>query len=132
MCIRDSYWHLLLYRGLGGIGSTMFTVSGVALLVRLSPPTLRGRVSSLYGGGFLVGSIMGPVMGSLMLGLGYRMPFVIYAATLIAAAVVVAVFLSGTSLRPAPGSTPLPALGLPVALRDGAYRALLVLSLIHI
>ncbi|MCA0437704.1 MAG: MFS transporter [Actinobacteria bacterium] len=124
--LAEDYWHLLLYRGLGGIGSTMFTVSGVALLVRLSPPTLRGRVSSLYGGGFLVGSIMGPVMGSLMLGLGYRMPFVIYAATLIAAAVVVAVFLSGTSLRPAPGSTPLPVLGLAEALRDGAYRALLV------
>lgn len=124
--LANDYWHLLLYRGLGGIGSTMFTVSGVALLVRLAPPTLRGRVASLYGAGFLVGSILGPVLGSLMLGLGYRTPFVIYMVTLLAAAGVVAAFLSGTSLRPAPGSTPLPVMTLGEAMGDGAYRALLV------
>ena len=55
----EQYWQLLLYRGLGGIGSTMFTVSAVGLLVRISPPTIRGRISSLYGAGFLVGSILG-------------------------------------------------------------------------
>lgn len=122
----EDYWQLLLYRGLGGIGSTMFTVSGVALLVRLAPPMLRGRVASLYGAGFLVGSILGPVLGSLMLGLGYRMPFVIYAVTLLAAAGVVTAFLSGASLRPAPGGAPLPVMALRAAIRDNAYRALLV------
>lgn len=126
--LADDYWHLILYRGLGGIGSTMFTVSGVGLLVRLAPVTLRGRVSSLYSGGFLLGGILGPVLGSLMLGLGYRMPFVIYAVTLLAAAAVVAVFLSGTSLRPAPGSTPAPPLAFRDAARRPAYRALLVSS----
>lgn len=124
--LANDYWHLLLYRGMGGVGSTMFTVSGVALLVRLSPPSIRGRISSLYGAGFLVGSIMGPVLGSLMLGLGYRMPFVIYAVTLLLAAGVVAVFLSGTAVQPAPGSSPLPVLSVGEALRDSAYRALLV------
>lgn len=124
--LAEDYWHLILFRGLGGIGSTMFTVSAVGLLVRLSPPTIRGRISSLYGAGFLVGSILGPALGTLMLGLGYRMPFVIYAVTLLAATAVVAIFLSGTSLRPAPGSTPLAPMRLGEALGDRAYRALLV------
>src|SRR5690625_7934055 len=39
----QSYWQLLLFRGLGGVGSTMFTVSAMALLVRQAPPANRGR-----------------------------------------------------------------------------------------
>ena len=30
----QTYWQLLVFRGLGGLGSTMFTVSAMALLVR--------------------------------------------------------------------------------------------------
>ena len=41
----QTYWQLLIFRALGGIGSTMFTVSAMALLVRLAPPVMRGRVS---------------------------------------------------------------------------------------
>lgn len=126
--LAEGYYQLLIFRGLGGIGSTMFTVSAAALVVRLSPPTIRGRVSSLYGAGFLVGNILGPIVGSLTAGFGYQAPFLIYAVTLLIAAAVVAVFLSGTSLRPAPGSTPLPPMPLSEALRDNAYRALLVSS----
>src|SRR5699024_8811022 len=36
----QNYWQLLVFRGLGGIGSTMFTVSAMALLVRLAPPRI--------------------------------------------------------------------------------------------
>ena len=61
----QSYWQVLLFRSLGGIGSTMFTVSAVALIVRLAPPTIRGRVSSAYGSAFLLGGIGGPVLGGL-------------------------------------------------------------------
>ena len=61
-----SYWQLLLYRGLGGIGSVMFTVSAVALIVRLAPPTIRARVSSVYASAFLFGGILGPVFGGLL------------------------------------------------------------------
>ncbi|MGZ4524540.1 MAG: MFS transporter, partial [Mycobacteriaceae bacterium] len=38
----QSYWQLLVFRGLGGIGSTMFTVAAVGLLVRIAPPAIRG------------------------------------------------------------------------------------------
>ena len=70
----QSYWQVLLFRSLGGIGSTMFTVSAVALIVRLAPPTIRGRVSSAYGSAFLLGGIGGPVLGGLLGNLGLRIP----------------------------------------------------------
>ena len=78
--LATDFWWLLVFRGLGGVGSVMFTVSAMALLVRLSPPAQRGHTSSLYGTAFLLGSIAGPILGSAMQGLGLRIPFFIYAA----------------------------------------------------
>lgn len=124
--LATSYWQLLLFRGLGGIGSTMFTVSAMALIVRLAPPSIRGRVSSAYAGAFLIGGIAGPILGSLTAGYGYRVPFVIYAIALLVAASVVAVLLKDAALRPAPGMTPPPPLTVREALHDSAYRAALV------
>src|SRR5699024_4610253 len=85
----QTYWQLLLFRGLGGIGSTMFTVSAMALIVRLTPQEARGRASSAYASSFFFGSILGPVVGGLLAGLGMRIPFVIYASGLLLAAAVV-------------------------------------------
>jgi MFS family permease len=85
----QTYWQLLLFRGLGGIGSTMFTVSAMALIIRLTPQEARGRASSAYASSFLFGNILGPVVGGLLAGLGMRIPFVIYATGLLLAAAVV-------------------------------------------
>lgn len=85
----QTYWQLLLFRGLGGIGSTMFTVSAMALIIRLAPPESRGRASGAYASSFLFGNILGPVVGGLLAGLGMRIPFVIYATGLLLAAAVV-------------------------------------------
>ncbi len=52
--------------GPGGIGSTMFTVSAVALLVRLAPASIRARVTAAYASAFLLGGIGGPVVGGLL------------------------------------------------------------------
>ncbi|MCU1573009.1 MAG: hypothetical protein JWO93_1091 [Micrococcaceae bacterium] len=90
-----SYWQLLIYRGLGGIGSTMFTVAAMGLLIRLAPQGNRGRVTSAYSGSFLLGSIAGPAFGGLLAGFGLQLPFLVYAAALLLAALVVA-----TQLRP--------------------------------
>lgn len=123
----QSYWQLLVFRGLGGIGSTMFTISSMALLVRLAPPGARGRVSSVYASSFLVGSMVGPVLGGLLAEFGLRAPFVVYAVALLVAAAVVAVGLGGTRLRPAPsGDASRPVLRVAEALADPAFRALLV------
>ncbi|WP_116115549.1 MFS transporter [Austwickia chelonae] len=129
--LATGYWQLLLFRGLGGVGSTMFTVSASALIVRLSPPTIRGRVSSLYGSGFLIGGILGPVLGTAMSGFGFRMPFVVYALTLLAAAGVVAAFLGEEALRPKPGTPALPVMTVREAWADNAYRALMVSTFCH-
>ena len=62
----QNYWQLLIFRSLGGIGSTMFTVSAMALLVRLAPPKLRGRVFSLYGSAFLIAGAAFWLIGALV------------------------------------------------------------------
>lgn len=86
----QDYWQLLIYRGLGGIGSTMFTVAAMGLLIRLAPPSARGRVSSLYSGSFLMGNIAGPAVGGLLAGFGMTLPFLVYAGALALVALLVA------------------------------------------
>lgn len=118
-----SYWQLLVFRGLGGIGSVMFTVSAVALIVRLAPPSIRARVSSAYASAFLIGGVGGPVVGGLLGGLGLRVPFLVYAGALLVAAAIVFVFLKDASLRPAEGTPVLPMMTVRDGWRDSAYRA---------
>ena len=119
----QDYWQLVVFRGLGGIGSTMFTVSAVALLVRLAPVGIRARVSSAYATAFLLGGVGGPVIGGLLGSLGLRVPFLVYAVALLVAAGIVAVFLRRASLRPAPGVPALPSMSVREAWGDSAYRA---------
>ncbi|WP_425303702.1 MFS transporter [Nocardia wallacei] len=87
--LAQGYWQLIVLRALGGIGSTMFTVSSLGLVIRMSPPGERGRISGLWSTSFLLGSLGGPLIGGLLAGLGLRMPFVIYAAALLVASAVV-------------------------------------------
>lgn len=127
--LAQSYWQLLVFRGLGGLGSTMFTISAMALLVRISPPDARGRIAGMYATAFLVGNIGGPVLGGLLAGFGMRVPFFVYAGSLLVATAVVAVFLRGGRRRSADDDTPdQPVLEVREALRDGVYRAALVSS----
>ncbi|MFC7485935.1 MFS transporter [Knoellia sp. CPCC 206453] len=121
-----SYWQLVVFRGLGGIGSVMFTVSATALMVRLAPPSIRGRVSSAYGSAFLIGGIGGPAVGGALGGLGLRVPFLAYAAALVLAAALVAIFINGHALRPAPDAPVLPVMTAREGWQDSAFRAGLV------
>lgn len=122
----QSYPQLLAFRALGGIGSTMFTVSAMALIVRLAPPAIRGRVSSAYATAFLLGGVTGPLIGGLLGNLGLRVPFLVYAVALLVAAGVVAVFLSGASLAARTPQHADPPMTFRLALTDRAYRSALV------
>lgn len=122
----QTYWQLLVFRSLGGIGSTMFTVSAMALLVRLAPPSIRGRVSSMYGSAFLIGGVIGPVIGGALGELGMRVPFIVYGVALLIAATLVAIMLRGTPLRADPAHGALPPMTVAEAVRDSAYRAAMV------
>ena len=124
----QNYWQLLIFRGLGGIGSTMFSISATALMIRLAPPDIRGRVSGFFSAGFLVGNITGPLLGSALIGFGLRMPFVVYSIALIVASAVVATQLRSVGGRPLPGGDEHVAMPLAEALRDSAYRAILASS----
>lgn len=123
--IASSYTELLIYRGLGGLGSTMFTVSAMSLLVRLSPPAIRGRVASAYGSAFLIGGMIGPVLGGFLAELGYRVPFVLYGVAILAAAAMVAWFLRGARLRPAAKGDEAPPMPFREAVGSSTYRAAL-------
>jgi MFS family permease len=86
--MATSYAQLLILRGLGGIGSAMFSVAGMSLLLGSVGPELRGRASALYQGGFLLGGVAGPAAGGLFSAISLRAPFFVYAVTLGLAALV--------------------------------------------
>lgn len=124
-----AYWQLLALRVLGGVGSTMFTVSALSLLVRLSPPTMRGRASSLWATGFLLGNVIGPLVGGGLLVISLRAPFLVYAALLVAVVGLSALLLRNRTHETAAAVA---AAGPParfrVALVHPTYRAALVAS----
>jgi MFS family permease len=99
----ESFGQLLVLRAVGGIGSTMFTVSAAALLLRVAPPSMRGRAAGSWATGFLVGSAAGPAVGGWLLEISFRAPFVVYAVVLVVAAAV-----AFAALRDQIGPLPVP------------------------
>ena len=92
--LATTYWQLLIFRALGGIGSVMFSVSASSLLMRSVDDNIRGRAQSTYNGGFLIGAIAGPAFGGILSGISLRAPFFVYSITLAMAGVTALVFLS--------------------------------------
>jgi len=97
--LANDYTMLILLRGVGGLGSAMFTVSAMALLLRVVEPHQRGRAAGAFQGGFLLGGIAGPAVGGIVIGISLRLPFFVYAVTLGTASLVAATMLSHTHLR---------------------------------
>jgi MFS family permease len=132
-----TFGQLLGFRGIGGLGSAMFTVSAMALLLRSVGPEQRGRAAGAFQGGFLLGGVAGPAVGGLVTGISIRLPFFVYAATLGAAVVVVVTMMAHTHLREKDPTAPVltdpeEAKGwrqLVQALRDRAYVTALAVNL---
>ncbi len=80
--LSQSYSQLLIFRTLGGLGSSMFSVSAGSLLMRSVEDDVRARAQSLYNGGFLVGGVAGPAFGGILSGVSLRAPFFVYSITL--------------------------------------------------
>lgn len=121
----QSYWQLMVLRSLGGVGSTMFTVSSLALVIRLSPPNERGRVSGLWSTSFLIGSLAGPLVGGALAGFGLRAPFLIYAIALLIASAVVYFNLRNSQLTAPEAASDTPAMTFRDGLAWSQYRAVL-------
>ncbi|MGH9249127.1 MAG: MFS transporter [Acidimicrobiales bacterium] len=129
--LAQSYEQLLVLRGVGGVGSAMFTVSAVSLLLRIVRPDQRGRASAWFQGGFLVGGVTGPAFGGALATISLRAPFFVYAGALGAALVITLVALRGpAAARPVTaGGHPPSRSSLRAAFANPAYRAALVTNL---
>jgi MFS family permease len=123
-----SYPQLLVLRGLGGVGSAVFTISSTSLLLRVASAAQRGRTQSIYRGGFLVGGIIGPAFGGAVIGISVRAPFFLYAATLLLAMLAAGTLLPKPPRKPPSSPTdapPEPRTSLATAMASPAYRAAL-------
>jgi MFS transporter, DHA1 family, multidrug resistance protein len=119
-----SFTQLIVLRGVGGLGSAMFSVSSLTLLLASVPAGLRGRASGLYSGGFLIGGISGPAVGGLVAAWSLRAPFLIYGGLLVIPAVIAAFGLRDAPQRQASQQLPArPFAALAGALRNAAFRA---------
>lgn len=84
--LSNNFLQLILWRGAGGLGSAMFTVSAFSLILRLAKPNQRGRAVSAFNGGFLIGGLAGPAVGGIVISISLRAPFFVYAISLLFAA----------------------------------------------
>jgi len=103
----------------------MFTVSVTGLLIRISPPQLRGRVSGLSATAFLLGSIAGPLVGSGLVAISLRAPFIVYGVALLLVVVLVWWQLRNSELAGRAADDAAPMLTFTAALRHPTYRAAL-------
>lgn len=130
----QTYMQLIVLRSVGGLGSSMFTVSALALLLRVVDSDQRGRASGAFQGGFLLGGVAGPAVGGLVVAWSIRAPFFVYAATLLMAAVVALAFLAKSRLNELEHAVAKGEEGrleqLREALRDRAYQAAITVNLV--
>ena len=129
--LAQTYTQLLVLRGVGGVGSAMFTVSAISLLLRVVDSDQRGRATGLWQSGFLIGAIAGPAIGGPLTDISLRAPFFVYAVTLAAAGGIGLIFLGRTHLLDVEVDDDRPAetVTLPQALKVSGYRAALVTNL---
>jgi DHA1 family tetracycline resistance protein-like MFS transporter len=107
----------------------MFTVSAFSLLIRLAPAHMRGRASGMWATGFLLGNVIGPLVGGGLGAVSLRAPFLVYSAVLVLVVCVALVLLrerDGTGAEQAAATEP-PA-RFRTALAHPAYRAALAAS----
>ncbi|CAM4112224.1 MFS transporter [Kibdelosporangium persicum] len=123
-----SYWQLIGFRSIAGLGSVMFTVAAIGLVIRLSPVGLRGRVSGLWSTSFLLGNMAGPLFGGLFAGASLRLPFVIYGTGTVLAALLIWLLLKKSGGSVTSASLELPEFTVRQAVRRRAYRASLASS----
>lgn len=121
--LAQNYPQVLILRGAGGIGSAMFSVSAMTLLLGSTSPALRGRSVGFYQGGFLIGGMAGPALGGLLATISLTAPFFFYAGTLAVAGIIGIALLKRKEHdveTPAEAVTPVP---FRAVLRDTRFQA---------
>lgn len=128
--LAQDYNQLLIFRTAGGLGSSMFSVAAGSLLLRSVDETHLGRAQSIFNGGFLMGAIMGPAFGGVLMGISLRAPFFIYTVTLLVAASIALIRLTPDRLGHASSKPVVDGVPMRIreALRVSDYRIALALS----
>jgi MFS family permease len=127
----QSYEQLLIFRAVGGFGSSMFSVAAGSILLRAVDDDHRARAQSLYNGSFLVGMMAGPVVGGALSGFSLRAPMIIYGFLLIGASASGAFLLRNSTLAAKPtASQERETISLRSALALKPYRSALIISFI--
>src|SRR5437879_704256 len=122
----QAYWQLLVLRGVGGVGSVMFSVSAASILIQVTPSHQRGRAQGAWAGAFLIGLIAGPAVGTVA-SFSLRAPFFLYTGTLVIAGSLGLWTLRNSQFASTPANRPEP-MPLRAALRHRAYVAALAAS----
>ena len=98
--IAQDYWQLLAFRTAGGLGSSMFSVASSSVILKSVSPHLRARAQSIYNGGFLIGAIVGPAIGGLLMAISLRAPFFLYSVALLISGAIAYGYLHASHLEP--------------------------------
>ena len=129
--LAQNYEQLLIFRAVGGFGSSMFSVAAGSILLRAVSDQQRARAQSLYNGSFLVGMMAGPVVGGALSGFSLRAPLLIYGFLLIGASTSGAILLRNSTLAAKPSKLKeKEAITLRAALALKPYRSALIISFI--
>jgi MFS family permease len=127
--MAQSYEQLLVFRAVGGLGSSMFSVAAGSILLRAVDDDHRARAQSLYNGSFLIGMMAGPVVGGALSGFSLRAPLLIYGVLLVGASSSGAILLRHSKLAAKPDAQQeRDAITLKSALSLKPYRIALIIS----
>lgn len=96
--VAFDYWVLLAVRAAEGIGSAFYVTSSLAALAKHVPAERRGRYMGIYVNALLIGQVIGPVIGGVVvLWWGLRAPFGVYSGLAL-----VGMLLITVGFRPTP------------------------------
>ncbi|WP_460124352.1 MFS transporter [Pseudomonas sp. S2_C03] len=70
--------HVLMGRAVCGIGSMLYTISAMSLMLRTTDAGRRGQATGLFMGAYYIGTVSGPAIGSLFVDFSVRLPFFLY------------------------------------------------------
>ena len=121
--IAQNYPQLLILRGIGGIGSAMFTVSAMTLLIGSTSTAMRARSIGFYQGGFLIGGMAGPALGGLLATISLTAPFFFYAGTLAVAGIIGILLLRPRTVAAPTDTGASASIPFREVLRDRGFRA---------
>lgn len=130
--LAQSYWQLLAFRAVGGVGSMMFSVAASSVIYHSVEDDRRAQANSLYNGSFVIGGIAGPAIGGLLIAISPRAPFFLYGTTLLCSGLVAFFYLKGAYIDnkdATPDNTEVRRIS--ESLKISPYRIALILALVN-